>query len=133
MAITSSPTYDPKNPFYSPGFNYGGAWGGGWRDDPLNTGYQVGEQNNAAAWTRRLAQMGYGGMDTKSAFLRSMFGRIQEGYGAAQMDAPGLYFQDYLSTITPDKLERSWLDASPSARGDTSAQLSPNVRWQRRP
>lgn len=130
MAITSWPSYDPRNPFYVPGNSYGNPGGSSWQNDPLNIGYQIGEQNNAAAWTRRLAQMGYGGMDTKSAFLRSLFGRVQEGYEAAQMDSPGLYFQDYLPTVD---LERSWLDASPSARGDTSANLAPNVRWQRRP
>lgn len=130
MAITSWLTYDPKNPFYVPGQSYGNPGGSAWQDDPLNVGYQVGEQNNDSAWVRRLAQMGYGGMDTKSSFLRSLFGRAQEGYGAAQMDSPGLYFQDYLKGID---IERAWLDASPAARGDTSSMLSPNVRWQRRP
>ena len=48
MAITSWPSYNPRNPFYTPGAGYGNPGGSAWRDDPLNIGYQVGEQNNAA-------------------------------------------------------------------------------------
>lgn len=129
MPMTSLPTYNPSNPFYDPTHSYGNPGGGAWKDDWLNIGYQVGETDQSAAWTKHLAEMGYGGMDNKSTFMRALYGRAQEGYGASRMQAPGLTWQDYLKTAD---LERLWQDSSPIARGDTSANYAPNARWQRR-
>jgi len=130
MPITSVPTYDPQNPFYNPNFGYNNPNGSAWSDDQLNLGYQIGEQDKSSAWTRKLAMMGHGGTSNQDMFLRSQLGRAQEGYGAAQMDAPGITWQDYLKGLD---LNRILADSSPTARGDRQNLITPNVRWARRP
>jgi hypothetical protein len=127
MAVNSLPTYDP---FYDPRL----AWDSvQWQDDPANVPFQYGEQNPEAAWTRRLSEMGLGGTDPKAAFARSLYGRFREGHQATQTNAPGYYWQTYLTNmLNPGKLDTLWKEQSPTQRGENIATWAPNARWLRR-
>lgn len=122
----------PGSPFYDETTGYPNF--PGWQDDPMTVPYTYGEQNKGAAWTKRLSQMGYGGLDAKSQWADALQGKFLSGYGATNLNAPGYYWQEYLKNeLTPEKLDELYKQSSPTARGEATQSWAPNSRWLRRP
>jgi hypothetical protein len=126
----SSFTPQDKNPWYDPSVGLPGV---SWQNDPLNTGFQYGEQNPAASWLKRLSDLGMGGTSAKSQFAQGLYSQAQRGYQAENVNAPGLYWQDYLTQkINPDTINEQWLGQSPGMRGIDTSLYAPNARRLRR-
>lgn len=133
MALSSYPGANAtsSNPFYDAQSKY---WWGG-PEFPfhhnglpqLNWGF--GEQNPEGPWTSYLAKLGYGGLDPKGQWGRSLYGRAQEGYTAAQQTNPGLMWQDYLHTLN---IPHMYAGLGPDEKGFNDAQFGGPARWQRR-
>ena len=135
MAISSYPGAGGggsfRSSFYDPNFDY---WRGqefpfGMPEGRDYTEWAYGENNPEAPWTAALARLGYGGLDPKSTWGRSMFNRAQEGYGAAHLQNPVVNWQDYLQTLDLDKLYRQ---LGPNEKGYSDQQFGGPARWQRR-
>jgi hypothetical protein len=123
------PTNPSNNPFYNPAFDY---WRG--NEFPLPreltaTQWEYGEQNPEAAWTRYLAELGFGGMNTKGAWARGLYGRAGEGFQAARQRNEVLDWQDYLATLN---IPQMYAQLTPGEKGYNDAQFGGPVRWQRR-
>ena len=117
-------------PYYNPNDPYG--WNGAnpqTQPDPTNVGWIYGEQNPESSFTRRLNDLGYGGTDPKSMFMRSQYGRAHEGYGAAKQTNLNLQWQDYLKNLD---FERIYQNQSPNLKGFNDQSFAPPVRWQQR-
>jgi hypothetical protein len=128
--ITSMPAKDFYNGFYNPSNQYG--WANpnpAWQNQEGNVAWNLGEQQQSAPFTKKLAEAGFGGVDPKSQWGRSLYGRSQEGYGAAQLTNPGLSWQDYLGTLDFNKM---YQEMTPSQKGFNDAQIRTPIRWQRR-
>ena len=135
MAISS---YNPNNPFYDPNDPYGWQPGMATPDAPGsinetgNALWIYGEQNPEAPWTAALAAKGLNGVDAKSLWARSQFGRMYEGYNAAKQKNVNYQWQNHLRANV-DNLDRMWLEQSPTTRGDNDPAFAPKSRWQMRP
>jgi len=125
MAISSA----PGSPFYDPSWSYIYS-----QPDLMDwTSWTYGEDNPGAPWTKKLADLGYGGMDTRGNWGRSRYNRAQEGYGAAAQGelqkGSVLNWQDYLSKLDIDKM---WNTLSPTEKGYNDAQFGGPPHWNRR-
>jgi hypothetical protein len=98
-------------------------------NNPANLNYIYGEQNPEASFTRRLADLGYGGTDPESAYMRSQFGKAQSGYGAAKQTNLALNWQDYLKSLDFDRM---WMDQSARLKGYNDPNFAPPTRWMQR-
>lgn len=132
MAISSYPM--PANaggsPFYNPKFDY---WRGNefpfLRGQP-SANWLYGENNPQGPWTAMLSSLGFGGLDPKGQWGRSLYGRAGEGYAAAHAANPVVNWQDYLKTLD---IPTMYAGLSPAEKGYNDAQFGGPVRWQRRP
>jgi hypothetical protein len=131
MPISSypMPANSGGNPFYNPNFNY-------WRGTPYpflpgkpQADWLYGERHNEGPWTAYLASLGFGGLNTKGDWARSLYGRAQEGYEAAHGQNPVVNWQDYLHTLDLPKI---YAGLGPDEKGLNDAQFGGPVRWQRR-
>lgn len=82
------------------------------RDDPDNPSAPQGE------FERFLSAQGYGGFDRKAQFARSMYGRAQSAFDAAQLSNPGLTWRKFLSTLqNRNFLDKTYASVGNQARG----------------
>ena len=121
MPISSSPFFNPTN-------NYGWTGPTPFANTPLGDVFQN-ETNPEAAFTRWLAEQGYGGVDTRSEQARSLYNRFTEGFGAVKTNNPGAKWTDYLAGM---KLPDIFAGMSPAARGEQETRYVGPVRWQLR-
>lgn len=113
-----------RSGFYTPGL------GGG---DGQKTGYGGDRQWTKAPfheWTAEplvpqgvytafLGNLGLGGQDRKSQWLRNKYGETQSGYQAAWLENPELVYSDYLrQQFGKVGLENMWRSATPGQRGE---------------
>jgi hypothetical protein len=127
MALSS---YPGRNPFYNQDSDY---WRG--QEFPLGmnmpeTNWRVGELQPLGAWTARLGELGFGGLDPRGQWGRSIYNRAQEGYAAAQRRNPILNWQDYLTTLD---IPGMYAGLGPEEKGYQDQQFGGPARWQRRP
>lgn len=122
--------YDPNNPFYNPNDPYG--WN---QPNPQtqeqygNVGWEYGEQNHDASFTRRLAEMGLGGTDPRSVFAAGQLNKAERGYGASKQTNLDLQWQNYLKSLDFDRM---YNNQSPNLKGYSDQTYAPPARWQMR-
>lgn len=92
-----------------------------WADTPViggPAGYL--EQNQDAAYTRRMGELGIGLADTTpfGRFVQDQFRNSQLGYEALLADNPTLTYQDYLRTLgTVTDFYNRFMSLTPQQRG----------------
>jgi len=91
-------------------------------------GDQYLEDNHESAFTRWLAQNGYGDNSLRSEYARNQYSKVNEGYGAALATNPFLKFQDYLNTVG-GTIGNDWNRLTAEERGETSRMFAPRARY----
>jgi hypothetical protein len=82
------------------------------RDDPNNPSAPQGE------FERFLTSQGFGGFDRKSQFGRSLFGRANSAFDAAQLSNPGLTWRKFLTQLgNRNFLDQAYASVGTQARG----------------
>jgi uncharacterized protein YraI len=124
---TPTPTFNQQsNPFYKPTSQYGSTQN--WYDTPIvkqSAGFD-------AEWEKTLTDQGFGGMNQKGDFARSLTDRAKSGYASAQLNNPALTNRQYLSGLGSDFLAKARAAATPQQRGEQWGIMSPRARWTSR-
>ena len=123
----TTPTADQKsNPFYKPTSHYGGTQN--WYDTPLvkqSAGFD-------AEFEKFLTDSGFGGLNQKGDFGRSLVDRAKSGYAAAQLNNPALTNRQYLQGLGGNFLKNARAAATPQQRGEEWGIKAPAARWTSR-
>jgi uncharacterized protein YraI len=123
---TSPITNAGQNPFYTPGGT--DTTGKNWYDTPLvkqSAGFD-------AEFEKFLTERGYGGLNDKGDFGRSLVDRAKSGFASAQLDNPALTNREYLAGLGSDFLDRARAAATPQQRGEQWGIKAPRARWTSR-
>jgi len=122
--------YTQGTGYYDPNKSYG-VWGNGsvqFDQTTLGDFYQN-DVNPEGAFTRWLAEKGYGGFDNRADFGRAQYGRLVNSYGAAKTKNPDLKWTEFLPTID---LENVYQQFSPDQRNENPSNYAGRMRWQQR-
>lgn len=114
--------------FYDPNSTYGRTHPGRYDQTQLGQFY-LNDIAPEAAFTRRLAELGRGGMDRVGQRSSSLYGQAARGYSAAQGTNQDLQWTNYLKGIDFDTMEAQM---SSSARGEDPAKMAGGLRWLQR-
>ena len=112
-----------SNPFYKPTSMYGSTQN--WYDTPIVRQSSSFDQE----YEKYLTDQGFGGLNQKGDFARSLADRAKAGFGAAQLNNPALTNRQYLADLGSDFLERARAAATPVQRGEQWAVMAPRSRW----
>lgn len=115
-----------QNPFYNP--NATDSTGKNWYDTPLvkqSAGFD-------AEYEKFITDRGYGGLNDKGDFARSLADRAKSGFASAQLNNPALTNREYLAGLGTDFLDRARAAATPQQRGEQHAIKRPMARWTSR-
>ena len=125
--VEPTPTADQKsNPFYKPTSMYGSTQN--WYDTPIvkqSAGFD-------AEYEKYLTDQGFGGLNRKGDFGRSLVDRAKSGYAAAQLNNPALTNRQYLAGLGNDFLAKARAAATPQQRGEQYGIMAPRARWTSR-
>lgn len=69
---------------------------------------------------RYLSTAGFGGFGNEDQWARSLYGRTQQGYQAAELNNPNLSYRDYLTGLGSDWLRTAYANLTPNQRGGGS-------------
>jgi len=125
----TTPTTTAKpasNPFYKPASTYGSTQN--WYDTPLvkqSAGFD-------AEFEKFVTDQGFGGLNRKGDFARSLADRAKSGYAAAQLNNPALTNRQYLDTLGGGFLRNARAAATPQQRGEEWGIKAPKARWTSR-
>ena len=121
------PTADQmSNPFYKPTSTYGSTQN--WYDTPIvkqSAGFD-------AEYEKYLTDQGFGGLNRKGDFGRSLVDRAKSGFASAQLNNPALTNRQYLAGLGGDFLAKARAAATPQQRGDQYGIMAPRARWTSR-
>lgn len=106
--------------FFDPFSQYGGSQP--WQDTSLVKDY-IEPDIPQGVYTDFLSQNGFGGMDKRNSWGRSLYGQTQSGYQAAITRNPNLSYRDYLSQQFPTGLNNIWAQMTPGQRGEQQSQF----------
>ena len=115
-----------SNPFYTPGSNYGSTQN--WYDTPIvkqSAGFD-------AEYEKYLTDQGFGGLNDKGDFARSLSDRAKSGFASAQLNNPALTNRQYLQGLGGDFLAKARAAATPQQRGEQFGIMVPRARWTSR-
>jgi hypothetical protein len=116
--------------FYNPYNTYGGqqyGYGlGQFAQTPL--GGQYLEDNQDAAFTRFLANMGYDPSTNLGDYARQQFGKIGDAFKAAQATNPFLKFTDYLDQNGDQTIRNQFQSLTYQQRGENPGQFGIRAR-----
>ena len=126
-AVEPTPTANQQsNPFYKPTSMYGSTQN--WYDTPIvkqSAGFD-------AEYEKYLTDQGFGGLNRKGDFARSLSDRAKSGYASAQLNNPALTNRQYLQGLGSDFLAKARAAATPQQRGDQFGLFAPRARWTSR-
>ena len=126
-AVEPTPTANQKsNPFYKPTSMYGSTQN--WYDTPIvkqSAGFD-------AEYEKYLTDQGFGGLNRRGDFGRSLVDRAKSGYAAAQLNNPALTNRQYLQGLGNDFLAKARAAATPQQRGEQYGIMAPRARWTSR-
>ena len=126
-AVEPTPTANQKsNPFYKPTSMYGSTQN--WYDTPIvkqSAGFD-------AEYEKYLTDQGFGGLNRRGDFGRSLVDRAKSGYAAAQLNNPALTNRQYLQGLGGDFLAKARAAATPQQRGEQYGIMAPRARWTSR-
>jgi hypothetical protein len=110
-------------PFYNPSQSYG--WNRDYRyeDSPLGQTY-LNDIAPEGAYTRWMAEQGYGDFGNNTNVVRGLYGRNAAGYAAAQGTNSDLTWTNYLKTVDPRAM---LLSMTPDQRGEHGG--AGRMRW----
>ena len=121
------PTADQmSNAFYKPTSMYGSTQN--WYDTPIvkqSAGFD-------AEYEKYLTDQGFGGLNRKGDFGRSLVDRAKSGFASAQLNNPALTNRQYLAGLGGDFLAKARAAATPQQRGDQYGIMAPRARWTSR-
>ena len=115
-----------SNPFYKPTSMYGSTQN--WYDTPIvkqSAGFD-------AEYEKYLTDQGFGGLNRKGDFARSLSDRAKSGYASAQLNNPALTNRQYLQGLGGDFLAKAQAAATPQQRGEQYGIMAPRARWTSR-
>ena len=125
--VEPTPTADQQsNPFYKPTSMYGSTQN--WYDTPIvkqSAGFD-------AEYEKYLTDQGFGGLNRKGDFARSLSDRAKSGYASAQLNNPALTNRQYLQGLGGDFLAKARAAATPQQRGEQYGIMAPRARWTSR-
>ena len=122
----TAPPPPSSNPFYNPGSMYGSTQN--WYDTPIvkqSAGFD-------AEYEKYLTDQGFGGLNRKGDFARSLVDRAKSGFASAQLNNPALTNREYLNGLGNDFLAKAQAAATPSQRGEQYGLMAPRARWTSR-
>jgi uncharacterized protein YraI len=121
------PTFNQQsNPFYKPTSQYGSTQN--WYDTPIvkqSAGFD-------AEFEKYITDQGFGGMNQKGDFARSLTDRAKSGYASAQLNNPALTNRQYLADLGSNFLAKARATATPQQRGEQWGIMAPRARWTSR-
>jgi uncharacterized protein YraI len=120
------PAPPSSNPFYTPGSTYGSTQN--WYDTPIvkqSAGFD-------AEYEKYLTDQGFGGLNRKGDFARSLADRAKAGFASAQLNNPALTNRQYLQGLGSDFLAKARAAATPQQRGEQYGIMVPRARWTSR-
>ena len=125
---TPTPTTPPKssNPFYDPSSQYGSTQN--WYDTPIvkqSAGFD-------AEYEKYLTDQGFGGLNQKGDFARSLIDRAKSGFASAQLNNPALTNRQYLQGLGSKFLANARAAATPTQRNEQWSTMAPRARWTSR-
>jgi uncharacterized protein YraI len=132
-ATPTTPTTAPtpsfnqqSNPFYKPTSQYGSTQN--WYDTPIvkqSAGFD-------AEFEKYITDQGFGGLNQKGNFARSLADRAKSGYASAQLNNPALTNRQYLADLGSNFLAKARATATPQQRGEQWGIMAPKARWTSR-
>ncbi len=115
-----------SNPFYNAGSKYGSTQN--WYDTPI-VKQSAGMD---AEFEKFVTDQGFGGLNRKGDFARSLVDRVKSGYGAAQLNNPALTNRQYLAGLGKNFLANATAAATPVQKGQQWSIAAPRARWTAR-
>ena len=115
-----------SNPFYKPTSMYGSTQN--WYDTPI-VKQSAGMD---AEFEKFITDQGFGGLNQKGDFARSLGDRVKSGYAAAQLNNPALTNREYLNGLGSNFLANQRGAATPQQRGEQGGLRAPRARWTSR-
>ncbi len=85
-----------------------------------------------AEYEKYLTDQGFGGLNRRGDFGRSLVDRAKSGYAAAQLNNPALTNRQYLNGLGGDFLAKARAAATPQQRGEQYGIMAPRARWTSR-
>ena len=122
----TDPAPSASNPFYDPGSKYGSTQN--WYDTPI-VKQSAGMD---AEFEKFVTDQGFGGLNRKGDFARSLVDRVKSGYSAAQLNNPALTNRQYLAGLGSNFLANARAAATPTQRGEQWSIAAPRARWTAR-
>lgn len=123
---TAPITNTGQNPFYNPAAT--DTQGKNWYDTPLvkqASGFD-------AEFEKYVTDNGFGGLNRKGDFARSLADRAKSGFASAQLNNPALTNREYLNSLGSNFLANARAAATPQQRGEQWGIMAPKAHWTSR-